>query len=234
MGNQAATTAPAEAAGAGSIAGGTSPSHEVPKLQLVSSPKREMILAATLEEVGASGYDATSVRMVLNRCGVYRQAFYDNFADKDECFAAAYDRGVAELEARVARAAASEQGWIGQLRAGLTALLEYLDDNSDIGRALFVEVHAAGAGSLARRAEAMKAATAVVDRAREQAELADSPPGIAAEGVVAGIHAVLHSRLSTGASNGFRQLLPDFMYFAVLPYFGAEAAGAEMRAARAS
>ena len=52
------------------------------------------------------------------------------------------------------------------------------------------------------------------------------------EGIVAGIHAIVHSRLSTGATEGFRALLPEFMYFAVLPYFGAEAASAEMQAAR--
>ena len=49
----------------------------------------------------------------------------------------------------------------------------------------------------------------------------------------AGIHAIVHSRLSTGATDGFRGLLPEFMYFAVLPYFGVEAASAEMQAARA-
>ena len=33
-------------------------------------------------------------------------------------------------------------------------------------------------------------------------------------------------------SDGFRELLPEFMYFAVLPYFGPEVAGAEMKRAR--
>jgi hypothetical protein len=47
------------------------------------------------------------------------------------------------------------------------------------------------------------------------------------------MHAVVHAKLATGDGEGFRQLLPDFMYFAVLPYFGAEVAGAEMKAARA-
>jgi hypothetical protein len=79
----------------------------------------------------------------------------------------------------------------------------------------------------------MKRAAGFIDLAREEADLSDSPPRIAPEGVVAGIHAVIHSRLSTGANDGFRQLLPEFMYFAVLPYFGAEAASAEMEAARA-
>lgn len=232
MGNQAATTAHSATGGAGSIAGGASVPREVPKLQLVSSPKREQILAAMLEEVGTSGYDATSVRMVLDRCGLYRQAFYDNFADKEECFAAAYERGLAEAEALVARAAASEGAWVDQMRAGLTALLDHLDADPAVGRALFVEVHVAGAEALTQRGAAMSRVVEFVDRAREERDVADSPPGIAAEGVVAGIHAVLHSRLSTGATEGFRALLPDFIYFATLPYFGSEVADAEMRAAR--
>jgi hypothetical protein len=41
---------------------------------------------------------------------------------------------------------------------------------------------------------------------------------------------VIHSRLAAGTSGGFRELLPEFMYFAVLPYYGAEVARAEMRA----
>lgn len=34
-----------------------------------------------LEAVGADGYENTSVRTVLDRCGLYRQAFYDDFRD---------------------------------------------------------------------------------------------------------------------------------------------------------
>jgi AcrR family transcriptional regulator len=201
-------------------------------LELVDSPKREKILSGMLEEVGSTGYDATSVRTVLARTGLYRQAFYDNFADKDECYRMAFAAGVGRLEA-LAAAAASEETWRAKLRAGLGAVLDFLDDEPDVGRALFIEVHAAGAEALQRRAEAMKRAADFIDLARLEADEADSPPRIAAEGIVAGIHAVVHSRLSTGANEGFRTLLPEFMYFAVLPYFGAEAASSEMQAAKA-
>ena len=57
---------------------------------------------------------------------------------------------------------------------------------------------------------------------------------IAPEGIAAGIHAVVHSRLAAGEDDGFRQLLPEFMYFAVMPYFGAEAANEAMEAAKAA
>lgn len=206
--------------------------QNAPELKLVTSPKRQVILEGMLEAVGAEGYERTSVRTVLDRTGVYRQAFYDNFADKDDCYLQAFDAGVERVEALMVAAAAGESGWTAQLRTGLGALLDFLDQEPSVGRALIVEVHAAGPEALAKRAAAMGRVNAFLDRARDEAGEGESPPPIAGEGIAAGIHAVIHSRLATGTSDGFRQLLPEFMYFAVLPYFGAAAASAEMQAAK--
>jgi AcrR family transcriptional regulator len=230
MGKQAATEFPA-AADQGGVSGqgsGLAPGREP-----LTTSKRDRILEGMLEAVGSSGYDGTSVRTVLDRTGLYRQAFYDNFPDKDACYLEAFDFGVKRLEATVVEAAAAAPTWQGKLRAGLAALLDALDSEPDVGRALIVEVHAAGQEALERRAEAMKRIAEFIDSAREFAGGGDSPPPIAPEGIVAGIHAIVHARLATGASDGFRELLPEFMYFAVLPYFGSETAEAEMQSARA-
>ncbi len=231
MGKRADTRALAGAARAG-VSGATGSHSNAPELKLVTSSKRQTILDGMLEAVGAEGYEHTSVRTVLDRTGVYRQAFYDNFADKDDCYLQAYDAGVERLEALMVAAAAGETSWTGRLRAGLGALLDFLDAEPDSGRALIVEVHAAGPEALAKRTAAMQRVSSFLDRAREDIGQSESPPPIAGEGIAAGIHAVIHSRLATGADDGFRQLLPEFMYFAVLPYFGAERASAEMQAAQ--
>jgi AcrR family transcriptional regulator len=231
MGKQAVTEVQAGAEGSGEAAEAGSPLNAT-KLDVVNSPKREKILIGMLKEVGSKGYDVTSVRTILDRTGLYRQAFYDNFPDKDSCYLAALDAGLARIDALARAAAASEESWKRKLRAGLGAVLDFLDSEPDIGRALIVEVHAAGPKALSRRAAAMKEVTDFIDLARLEVKGSESPPAIAPEGIVAGIHAVVHSRLSTGADEGFRQLLPEFMYFAVLPYFGVEAASAEMQAAR--
>jgi AcrR family transcriptional regulator len=204
-----------------------------PDLKLVGSPKRQAILDGMLDAIGTEGYERTSVRTVLDRAGLYRQAFYDNFTDKDDCYLQAYEAGVERVEGLMVEAAAGESSWTGRLRSGLGALLGFLDAEPDVGRALIVEVHAAGPRALARRTALMERVNAFLDGAREEAGGAESPPPIAGEGIAAGIHAVIHSRLATGARGGFRELLPEFMYFAVLPYFGAERAGAEMQLARA-
>jgi AcrR family transcriptional regulator len=230
MGKQAATKVRAGAEGTGAT-GKVFP--EAPALRLVSSPKRQRILEGMLEAVGNAGYDSASVRMVLDQTGLYRQAFYDEFTDKDVCYLEALTYGVAKFEAIAKAAAEPEEGWRGKLRAGIGAVLDALDEDPAIGRALIVEVHAAGPEALKIRSEAMKQITDFIDSARHASTGTETPPPIAAEGIVAGMHAVVHAKLATGDGDGFRQLLPDFMYFAVLPYFGAEVAGAEMKAARA-
>ncbi len=230
MGEQAATKVLAGAEEAGAM-GPTSPHAST--LKLVISPKRERILEGMLQSVGSKGYDATSVRSVLDSTGLYRQAFYDLFADKEACYLEAFDLGVERLDAQVQAAAAPEKTWQGKLRAGLGALLQALDGEPDLGRALIVEVHAAGPEALEKRSQVMKRITDFIDSARADPGEGESPPPIAPEGIVAGIHSVVHARLSTGADEGFRELLPEFMYFAVLPYFGSDLAEQEMQASKA-
>jgi hypothetical protein len=126
------------------------------------------------------------------------------------------------------KAAADEVTWRGRLRGALFALLAFLDEQPAVGRALLVEVHAAGPRAVEKRAKAMERAAAMVDLAREEGE--GAAPAISGEAVVAGILAVLHTRLSAMERTSFAGLLPELMYLAVLPYFGPEAAAAEMRA----
>jgi AcrR family transcriptional regulator len=183
-----------------------------------------------LEAVGEVGYEATSVRTVLDRTGVYRQAFYDYFSSKEDCFLQAYDAGLARVEAGLRAAASAERSWIDQLRAGLGALLDFLDTEPNIGRALIVEVHPAGGAALTKRAAAMERARDFLDRGRSlAAENGSEPPRIAPEAIASGIHMVVHSRLAGRERDGFRPLLGELMYIAVLPYLGPDAARAEMQ-----
>jgi AcrR family transcriptional regulator len=182
-----------------------------------------------LDAVGSEGYAATSVQAVLDRTGLYRQAFYDNFEDKLDCYLHAYAAGLERLEALMREAAVGAIAWRRELRAGLAAMLGFLDEEPDVGRALVVEVHAAGPLALAMRDDAVRRISSYLDRARLAGDGAAGAPAIAPEAVAAGIHSVLHSRLASRRDGSFATLLPEFMYVAVLPYFGPQAASAEMR-----
>jgi AcrR family transcriptional regulator len=189
--------------------------------------KRQRILQGMLESVGTQGYERTTVEDAIRAAGLYRQAFYDNFDGKEDCYLQALDAGAAWVELAMREAAAGETGWRAQLRGALRGLLRFLDEQPQVGRALLVEVHAAGPQAVSKRTEAMERAAAMVDRARGEGD--DRAPAISAEAVVAGLLAVLHSRLADNRSDGYGRLLPELMYLAVLPYFGPQVAAVEMR-----
>jgi AcrR family transcriptional regulator len=189
--------------------------------------RHQRILLGMLEAVGTQGYERATVQDAISAAGIYRQAFYDSFRDKEDCYLQALDAGSAWVELAMREAAAGEATWRGQLRGALTGLLRFLDRQPEVGRALLVEVHAAGPSAVEKRTEAMERASVAMDKAREESD--DGAPAISAEAVVAGILAVLHSRLSASQTKGFAHLLPELMYLAVLPYFGADVAAAEMR-----
>jgi AcrR family transcriptional regulator len=189
--------------------------------------KRQYILQGMLRAVGTRGYERATVQDAIEASGAYRQAFYDSFQDKEDCYLQALDAGSAWIELAMREEAAGVTTWREQLRGALAGLLSFLDEQPEVGRALLVEVHAAGPAAVQKRTEAMERAAAMVDRARE--ESAEEAPAISAEAVVAGILAVLHSRLSANQTDGFLRLLPELMYLAVLPYFGADVAALEMR-----
>jgi AcrR family transcriptional regulator len=192
--------------------------------------KRERILRGMLKAVGTHGYERTTVQDAIAEAGVYRQAFYDSFSDKEDCYLQALDAGSAWVELAMREAAGGEVGWRAQLPGALTGLLRFLDEEPAMGRALLVEVHAAGPRAVAKRTEAMTRAASIMDLARE--ESGEGAPAISAEAVVAGILAVLHSRLASDKTDGYLRLLPELIYLAVLPFFGAEAATAAMRVNR--
>lgn len=189
--------------------------------------KRERILEGMLEAVGSKGYERTSVQDAIEAAGLYRQAFYDSFGDKEDCYLQALDAGAASVESAMRKAAkAEEPTWRGQLRGALRGMLEFISERPRIGRALLVEVHAAGPRAVEKRTRAMVQAAELIDLARAEGDA--TAPAISAEAVVAGILAVLHTRLTREQESGFELLLPELMYLAVLPFFGADEAAREL------
>jgi AcrR family transcriptional regulator len=178
--------------------------------------------------VGTHGYERATVQDAIAEAGVYRQAFYDSFSDKEDCYLQALDAGSAWVELAMRDAAAGQTAWRDQLGGALKGLLRFLDKQPAVGKALLVEVHAAGPRAVAKRTEAMARASAMVDLARKEG--GDIAPAISAEAVVAGILAVLHSRLASNQTDGYLRLLPELTYLAILPYFGPDEASAAMRA----
>ena len=96
--------------------------------------------------------------------------------------------------------------WRERVRAGLGALLEYLDDEPGMGALCVVDALGAGPVALERRTQVVQALIDVVHEGRKEARGAAKPTRLTAEGVVGAVLAVLHARLAAGdaRANGAR------------------------------
>lgn len=104
--------------------------------------------------VAQRGYGRVSVADVIARAGVSRKTFYEHFANKQECFLAAYDFGVDVLLEAVDEAiSAAAPDWLAAASASTERYLETLAANPEFARTFLVEVLAAGPEALERRSQ---------------------------------------------------------------------------------
>ena len=115
----------------------------------VRQSQRQRLLAAMLACVGEHGYAATNVPQVVARARVSRNAFYELFEDKIDCFLALSDELAAEVLAQLLGTGASD--WLSALRDGLRRYLEWWQARPVYTRAYLLELPAAGPRAAAQR-----------------------------------------------------------------------------------
>ena len=122
--------------------------------EAVVASQRGRLVDAIAHVVAEKGYAATTVADVVERAGVSRRTFYEQFADKEACFLAAYDLGLAVVLGRIGAAVEVHpgSGWRRQARSGVEAFLALLASEPAFARALQVEILTAGPAALERRA----------------------------------------------------------------------------------
>jgi AcrR family transcriptional regulator len=117
----------------------------------VLASQRQRMLEAMAETVAAKGYAGTTVGDVVAGAGVSRKTFYEHFADKEECFLAAFDSGVDALLGAIAAAQPVDATRMGLVRARVRAYLTTLAARPAFARTFLIEVFAAGPRALERR-----------------------------------------------------------------------------------
>jgi AcrR family transcriptional regulator len=199
-----------------------------PASRQVSEIQRARILAAMVDVAVELDAGRATVARVVARSGVSRRTFYELFVDREACFLAAFDEAVERVAAVVVPAYEEPSQWSERVRAGLAALLEFLDYQRNWGRLAIVEALGAGPRVLERRQGVLTQIVAVVDRGRSEARGAGDPPPLTAEGIVGGVLALIHSRLLEDSDAPLLELLGPLMSMIVLPYLGPAAARREL------
>jgi AcrR family transcriptional regulator/DNA-binding MarR family transcriptional regulator len=193
--------------------------------------QRARVLGAMVEVCGERGVGNVTVAHVVARAGVSRRTFYELFEDREDCFLAAFDHALERAAATVVPAYEDGNIWRARLRAGLTALLGFLEDEPGLGRLLVVDALGAGPRALVRRTSVLGVLIETVDRGRRMVGGEPSggkePPPLAAEGVVGAVFSVIHARLLE-QDVVLSGLLNPLMSMIVMPYLGQSTARREL------
>jgi AcrR family transcriptional regulator len=190
----------------------------------VAEIQRARMVAAMVEVARERGVARVTIAHVVARSGVSRRTFYELFEDRDECLMAAFDLALARAAARVLPAHQAGGNWRERIGAGLGALLQFLDEEPDLGALCVVDMLGAGEPALERRAQVMNVVIDAVAAGAGTSRAGARATRLTAEGVVGGVLSVLHARLTAGDRRPLVGLLGPLMGTIVLPYLGPAAA----------
>ncbi len=180
----------------------------------VATNQRTRLLEGMIDAIGEKGYSATTVSDVIRRAGVSRKAFYEHFANKEECFLATYDSIAAVGQRGVATAFRRAEGLPDIVQAALGEVFELAIARPEALRVLMVEIGAAGPAGIERREQLV---VRYEDLVRENLGLVAGPgpiPNPILRGVLGGILHVIYTHLRRGERKQLRKRLPDLVNWA--------------------
>ena len=190
--------------------------------------QRARMLVATFDVAAQRGAAGVSIAEIVERSGVSRRTFYEHFADRDDCLVAAFERALALVSERVVPAWEGKGRWHERVRAALTELLSFCEEQPSLARFLLVDSFSAGTVVLLGRDDLARRVAGAIDQGRTEAPKSADVGPLTAEGVVGGVSAMLMRRLSAGSEHPvLLTLTSELTSMIVLPYLGAAAARRE-------
>jgi AcrR family transcriptional regulator len=197
--------------------------HGLPREQVIRSQRMRLLRAAT-EVAGTDGYAATTVSMVIGQANVSRKTFYELFADREDCFLAAYDLLVERALSGMRAAFEIDAPWTARLRSALAWALEALAAHPAEARVAFVEVLAAGPRALERRDRALRELAPLLEPGFDAGPADVEVPASMPTAIVGALGELIGTHVRRGSGAALPQLLPDLLYCALAPFIGPIAA----------
>lgn len=205
--------------------------HGLPR-ELVAENQRRRLIEGIVEAVAEHGYGATTIAHITTAAHLSRRTFYEHFANKEACFAAAYEAIFDHLRATLAAAMAGGEEWSGRVRAGLAALLGALAEHPEMARFFLIAPPGAGDEIADRHHEALRELVGELT--------AGAPPLIAGgelstageQAIAGGISRLVIGKLNAGEAARVPELLPALVELTLRPFLGTEEAAALAAAAR--
>lgn len=163
---------------------------------------------------------------IVKAAAIARGRFYDHFSSKEDCFFALYDdAATGALEAVAGACTETGVDFPDMVTSGIAALLSFMESDRERARACIVEGPAVGP-PINERLEKVIADFAALLRSGRGDSGAGELPETVEETVVGGLYWLLYYALLEERPKRIGRLRPQLVEFSLIPFIGAEAAGA--------
>lgn len=164
-----------------------------------------------IESIAQRGYSRTTVAHVIGLAGVSRRAFYEQFANKQECFLATYDIVVARSRKLVLEAWSSERGWANRLHASCKSFLDDIVEEPKGAHLVLIDSLGIGCKARERLHLAGNAYERLVAAAFRVSPDTAPLPAIASRAIVGGVRHVVFSRIREDRVPELRTLTDELL-----------------------
>src|SRR6202167_2033289 len=177
--------------------------------EAVARHQRARLYGAMIEAIDRQGYRATTVAHVIALAGVSRRAFYEQFANKEDCFLATYDIAVARAKKRMLEGWMSERGWANRMHRACQAFVEDAVKNTKATRLVLIDGLGLGVPSRERLLRSAVAFARALSAGFRAAPDGVPLPPLAPKAIVGGARYALFDRLRTAGRESELPMLTD-------------------------
>src|SRR5262249_10114032 len=197
--------------------------HGLTREQVVLN-QRERLIGGLAEAVAEHGYSAVTIAHITKAAQVSRRAFYENFANKEECFLAAFEVVLGHVQQLVAEAVEPIDDWPHEVIAAFRTLLDFFSAEPDLARLCLVESQTAGPEIADRYRDKLYEFIPLLQRGRSVRQSKRTLPDSTESSLIGALATLASRSIMAGEAGHLSRLLPDFTEFALTPYLGAEEA----------
>ncbi len=190
---------------------------------MVAENQRERLVAGIIAAVAENGYSETTIATIVKAAELSRKTFYEHFANKEECFSAAYEASFEFLRQAIG-AVAVDGSWGQLVRSRLERLLGLLSEEPDLAFFFLIAPTSAGDEIVERHHEGMRELVRELTAGAPKRATRGEPAGTREQALAGGISRLVVLKLSAGEADQLPTLLSGLVELVLRPYLGGEEA----------
>lgn len=183
--------------------------------ELVAADQRRRLLAALRLAVAEGSLETVTVSGIARRAGVSPRSFYEQFADKRECFAAAYEQAQERLLGVLTLQCYMRGSLEERVERALAAGLDLLSSEPHLAKLIVLEAPAAGGEIAARHHEWLDRYGSMLRLAALGAEQRGRPRPALESAIAGGVVSLIAAEVMRGQTDGLPGLRPQLCSYVV-------------------